>query len=103
MMTRGAGAPVEQITAGDGLMVLTAYEGDGPGVVASVEEFDWKRATPWWQAALSSARVGDRRRVWFCSAEAKREWGDLSQQGCVVVDVELTTHSESQARSNDDA
>jgi len=93
----GTGRAIGEIDEKEGLLTIDAFAAGG-GVVASVEELAWSRRAAWWEAALRDARVGDRRRIWFCGADAKKEWGDLAKQDCVAVDVELTTYSSSAVR-----
>ena len=57
--TTGQGLAIADIPSGDALLVIDAYEADGRGVAASVEEIDWKTLQPWWKAAFQDAKVGD--------------------------------------------
>ena len=82
-----AGESIEKLSAGEVLLGLTAYGTKNGEIVASVEEVDWSTAKPWWRAALAGAKVGDERRVWFCGAEARREWGDWASRSCIPIDI----------------
>jgi hypothetical protein len=88
-LKNAAGESVEKLSAGQVLLVLTAYGTKKGEIVASVEEFDWSAAKPWWRAALAGAKIGDERRVWFCGVEARREWGDWASRSCIPLDVEV--------------
>lgn len=89
----GSGLPIARIPAGDALLVIDAFGPDRKEIAASVEGVAWQSLAPWWQAALSDANVGDRRTVWFCSDESKKEWKELAGQECVATDLELITLS----------
>lgn len=91
-LREGDGEPIARIAPADGLLGLTGYI-EGGGVFTSVEPLNWPQRPQWWRAALADARVGDERRVWFCSAEAKAEWGEAARQPCIAVDVVLMTNS----------
>jgi hypothetical protein len=68
---------------------VTGHVHGGTDIVASLEEVRWRDAPPAWRAALAGIAPDEVRRVWFCTPETKKDWGDAAKEPCVVADFAI--------------